>query len=74
MTKMLIDHFIDFKGCDAADHSHDYDENEISMTEFVNARNEILQQFSILMKFDFAQNDKLPIEARIYENDDIKNN
>ena len=71
---MLVDHFIDFKGCDAADHSHDYDENEISMTEFVNARNEILQQFPILAEPDFAQDDRLPAEARIYENDDINDN
>ena len=71
---MLVDHFIDFKGCNAGDHSHDYDENEISMSEFVNARNEILQQFPILAEPDFAQDDRLPAEARNYENDGMNDN
>lgn len=69
---MLVDHFIDFKGCNPADHNHDYDENHIGMSEFIKAREEIFDQVPTLAEPDFAQDERLPAEARMYDNDDIQ--
>jgi hypothetical protein len=41
---MLVDHLIDFRGCDPWEHDHHYDEEQISMSEFINVRNEIFDE------------------------------
>jgi hypothetical protein len=72
VAKMLVDHFIDFQGCNPADHDHHRhcDEECIGMFEFIKARNEIFDEIPMLAEPDFAQDSRLPAEARNYENDD----
>jgi hypothetical protein len=67
---MLVDHFIDFKGCDSADHIHRFDENDISMAEFIRARHRIFDEVPALAEPDFARDTRLPTESRNYVDDD----
>ena len=71
---MLVDNLIDFKGCNPAEHSHHYDANHISMFEFIKMRNEIYNKISILTEFNFAQDNRLLIKIRNYQDDYIKDN
>jgi hypothetical protein len=71
---MLVDHFIDCKGCNPAEHRHRYDENDISMFEFIKMRNEICDEIPTLAEPDFAQDSRLPAEARNRQDDYTEDN
>jgi hypothetical protein len=66
---MLADHFINFKGCNPATHSRHHDENHISMLEFIKLRERIFDQVPTLAEPDFAQDNRLPDEARNHGSD-----
>ena len=72
--KILINHFIDYKDYNSVEYRYHYDENDISMFEFIKMRNEIYNEISILMKLDFAQDNRLLIEIRNRQDDYIKDN
>lgn len=65
MAKMMVDHFVDFKGCSSEEHIYDYDEMDLSMSEFVEKREEILDHVPEFAEPDFALEDRLPWQARL---------
>ena len=62
--KILIDYFIDYKDYNIIEYRYYYDKNDINIFEFIKMRNEIYNEISILIKLDFAQNNKLLIEIK----------
>jgi hypothetical protein len=69
---MLVDYFVDFKGCNPIMHHHHHDENSISIFEFIKLREEIFEQVPTFAEPDFAQDSRLPDEARNYKNEDME--
>src|SRR5262245_36683731 len=63
VAKMLVDHWIDFKGC--KHHAAVKGDDITGMEEFIKARQELLQQIPEFADPDFAQMDRLPMEARL---------
>lgn len=63
---MLIDHLTGHIGCGPEDHNHQYDEMDLSISEFLEKRDEILDSLPIMAEPDFAQEHRLPKPARIY--------
>lgn len=63
MAKMLVDHFVHFKGCDH--HAPVTDESGISMEGFIRRRKALLQQIPEFADPDFAQPNMLPVNARM---------
>ena len=51
--KILINYFIDYKDYNLIKYRYYYNENNISIFEFIKMRNEIYNEISILMKLDF---------------------
>jgi len=64
---MLVDHLIDFKGCDHNEHVQEYCATDMSMSQFIAEREEIIfSNAPYLLEPDFALEERLPKEARIY--------
>jgi len=63
VAKMLVDHWIDFKGC--KHHAAVKGDDITGMEEFIKDRQELLQQIPEFADPDFAQMDRLPMEARL---------
>lgn len=63
VAKMLVDHFVQFKGCEH--HAPVTSESGMSLREFVERRNELLQQIPEFGDPDFAQPNMLPVNARL---------
>jgi hypothetical protein len=63
VAKMLVDHWIDFKGCKR--HTPIIGDNITGMKEFVSDRQKLLQKVPEFADPDFAQIDRLPEEARL---------
>lgn len=63
VAKMLIDHWIDFKGCKR--HKPIVGNNIMGMKEFASERHKLLQRIPEFADPDFAQIDRLPEEARL---------
>ena len=68
VAKMLVDYFINFKGCKR--HVPMIGDNITGMQEFVEDRHELLQQIPDFADPSFAQIDRLPIKAQLPEDDD----
>src|ERR1700689_3164460 len=69
---MLVDHFIDFKGC--KQHARVIGEEIMGMKEFIEGRDQLLRQIPEFADPDFAQVERLPAEARLTddENDEVE--
>jgi hypothetical protein len=63
---MLVDHFLNFKGCNPEDHVQNYDSTDLSMSEFVDERIKIFNEIPEITEPDFAQEHRLPKNARIF--------
>jgi hypothetical protein len=63
VAKMLVDHWIDFKGCKR--HTPIIGGNITGMKEFVDVRQKLLQKVPEFADPDFAQVERLPEEARL---------
>ena len=63
VARMLVDHFIHFKGCDH--HTAIMDESGMSMREFIERRDHLLEQMPEWSDPDFAQPDRLSVNARL---------
>jgi hypothetical protein len=61
---MLVDHFINFKGC-TRHQQPAVEDGTIGMKEFTDERVELLQQLPQFEDPDFAQVNRLPVEARL---------
>ena len=72
--KILINHFIDYKNCNIIEYKYYYNENNLNIFKFIKIKNEIYNEISILMKLDFAQDNRLLIEIRNRQDDYIKDN
>ena len=72
--KILINHFIDYKDYNSVEYRYHYDENDISMFEFIKMRNEIYDEIPTLMEPDFAQDSRLSTKARNRQDDYMKDN
>jgi hypothetical protein len=56
---------LNFKGCDPEEHEIEYDEEtDISMSQFIESRSEICNEFPEIGLPDFAEANRLPKEAR----------
>jgi len=68
---MLVDHFIDFKGCRR--HTRVVDEGT-GLKEFTKERSRLLQKIPEFQDPDFAHVERLPAEARLGEadNDEVE--
>jgi len=68
---MLVDHFINFKGCTQEEHTRNMRKSHpsMSMEEFVNERRDIMQEYPTIWNPDFAQDERLPADARIYDDE-----
>lgn len=64
VARMLVDHFICFKGC-KQHHTTVTDDSGMSMQEFIDQRDQLLQQMPGWSDPDFAQSDLLPVNARL---------
>ena len=68
VSKMLVDHLLDFKGCSAKDHDeiqYRQIDNRMSISQFVARRQFIINELGEDGLPDFAQNDRLPHKARV---------
>jgi len=65
---MLVDHFINFKGCRR--HYPIIDDKITGMQEFIDDRYKLLQRIPQFADPDFAQIERLPFEARLPDDDD----
>jgi hypothetical protein len=63
VAKMLVDHFIKFKGC--THHTPVVGEFITGMQEFNNDRQQLLDKIPQFLDPDFAQPDRLPVSARL---------
>ena len=65
---MLVDHFLDFKGCGSEDHDevqYDQLDNRMSMSQFVARRQFVMYELGEQCLPDFARSDRLPDDVRI---------
>ena len=62
---MLVDHFIKPDTCDPRVHSHQYNDNDISMSQFIDHRHYLAFKAPDIAKPDFALDERLPDEAKI---------
>ena len=71
VAKILVDHFINFKGCRR--HTQVVDKGT-GLKEFIKERSRLLQRIPEFQDPDFAQIERLPAEARLGEadNDEIE--
>ena len=65
---MLVDHLIRFQRCDC--HSRVTDESALSMSEFIKQRKKLLASISQFNCPDFALLERLPVNARLPDDDD----
>jgi hypothetical protein len=68
VAKMLVDHWINFKGCEH--HTAVIGDDITGMKEFIKDRNELLQTMPQFPGPDFAQPNRLPTEARLPDDPD----
>lgn len=72
VAKTLVDHWLEFKGCDSQQHEIEHDDQvDMSMSQFIESRNDICEKFPEIGLPDFAEANRLPKEARdISDNED----
>ena len=63
VAKMLVDHLIDFKGCKR--HTAVIEDDITGMQEFMDDRNKLRDEIPQFTDPDFAQTNRLPVQARL---------
>ena len=72
VAKMLVNHFLNFKGCNLEDYVQNYDLTDLSMSEFVDERIKIFNEIPEITEPDFAQEYRLPKNSRIFSESNFK--
>jgi hypothetical protein len=67
VAKMVVDHLIEFQGCKR--HTAVFGDNITGMQEFVDDRRKLLDKIPQFADPDFAQIDRLPVQARLPDDD-----